>query len=740
MITKIILKKVASYGEKPVIIETDKKVNLIYWLNGTGKTTISRYLQNINNPQFSECSIEWLSKEKILVYNQQFIDDNFYEDTQKGIFSLKTENKQAKETIDKAIEKIGGINKQIKNDEMKTWTFFELEKVNQSLNHTKSDVREKIWEIKNNYYSKGSILEFCLDNYNKNDKSKFFEQFLKVEKPITNPTRTIEDLIKETELTQWADAKLYNEYSVKKVNFSFLDIENHHIFKEVIVWNENSQIAELIKKLDNSDWIKKGIIYVKEPVENNEICPFCQKDTISKTLYQEIYEYFDETYTQKISLLQALNDTYWREYQNIKNLEEELLWIDFIKNQETEFKLLFKTLISKLGDNRFKITNKVKTPNVVVNLESSLSEKDALNKFLDKIIIQIQEHNVKVKNKEETRARITNDFRSIMRWNYASTIDGYEEQTWKIHADMSEIELRHKALKKSIEEQEIIIQNAQKEMVNIQGAVDVINSELIFFWLDGFSIIPANENSYKLKRPNEDIASFATLSEWEKTVISFLYFLELCKGKTESDEVVTDKIIVIDDPISSLSSIYVFNVAQLIKKNCFDSNYKQIFVLTHNLYFFHELVTIWPREKPDKAKFDGCLFRVSKRNQSSVITTLGQREIQNDYQSYWHIIKDYDEDGVCVWSKALLSNAMRNILEYFFGFMKGQSLNNVMQTLDKDQKYQFFVRYMNRESHSDMMNISDMKEIDPQVFKEAFKKIFEIAQYPEHYNIMMEEK
>jgi len=76
MITKITLKNVASYGEDPVILETDKKINFIYGLNGTGKTIISKYLQNKDDANFCNCSVEGINNEKILVYNQKFIDDN----------------------------------------------------------------------------------------------------------------------------------------------------------------------------------------------------------------------------------------------------------------------------------------------------------------------------------------------------------------------------------------------------------------------------------------------------------------------------------------------------------------------------------------------------------------------------------------------------------------------------------------------------------------------------------------
>ena len=127
MITQISLQDFASYGSNPVVLDTDKKINLVYGLNGTGKTTLSKYLQDQNNICFSKCSITGLNGEKMLVYNKQFIDDNFYQDTQKGIFSLKSENKEAKEKIDTAIQEINKLNNQIKNDELKNGFQFDAD-------------------------------------------------------------------------------------------------------------------------------------------------------------------------------------------------------------------------------------------------------------------------------------------------------------------------------------------------------------------------------------------------------------------------------------------------------------------------------------------------------------------------------------------------------------------------------------------------------------------------------------
>jgi len=726
MITKISIKKVASYGEDSVILETDKKINFVYGLNGTGKTTISKYIQNQNDPAFSDCSIYGLNSEKILVYNQKFIDDNFYlSPTQKGIFSLKSENKEAKEKIDNATEEIKKLNAQIKNDELKTGLQFDLQKKQNHIRDLQDTAEEKTWEIKTKYSGGDRILEFCLEG-KKGSKKDLFDHISKIQKPINKPEKIIDDLKKEAETTQGANAKTYDEALIEKVGFDFWKIEKKEIFKEIIIGNENSQVAELITKLNNSDWVKKGKEFINEPEDENETCPFCQQKTVSKDLYKEIESYFNETYQQKISELEQLDRDYFREYRNIEDLENKLLQIDFIKNKETEFKLIFKNFIDKLNDNWTEINKKIKSPNVTITLKSSILEQKALNDFLNAIIEEIRIHNEKVKNKQQTKNQIIKDFWKIMRWEYDQTIENYFIQKSKLQTEKSNIESEQSQVKTKIQNEEKIIKESQKEMVNIQDAIDNINSELILFGLDGLSIVPTGEKTYKLKRPNEDSAKFETLSEGEKTVISFLYFLELCKGKEDNDEVVTEKIVVIDDPISSLSHMYVFNVAQLIRKNFFNDEYKQVFILTHNLYFFHELL--------HKQKNSNCkLFRLC-RSKFSQLSEMNRKDIQNEYQSYWQILKDYDQGKA---TEVILANAMRNILERFFGFIEKNDFNELTKKLEQDEKNNFFIRYINKESHSDTINISDAKEIDPQIFKEAFKKIFENSGYIKHYNKMI---
>ena len=123
MITKLNLNNVASY-KSPTVLETDKKVNLIYGLNGTGKSTLSNFLHQISDEKYKNCSIEGLDdSHEILVYNQRFILENFFEpENLKGIFTLSKENKDAETSITNAVKEISTlrIQEEAKRKELET--------------------------------------------------------------------------------------------------------------------------------------------------------------------------------------------------------------------------------------------------------------------------------------------------------------------------------------------------------------------------------------------------------------------------------------------------------------------------------------------------------------------------------------------------------------------------------------------------------------------------------------------
>jgi len=132
------------------------------------------------------------------------------------------------------------------------------------------------------------------------------------------------------------------------------------------------------------------------------------------------------------------------------------------------------------------------------------------------------------------------------------------------------------------------------------------------------------------------------------------------------------------------------------------------------------------REKNQK------LFRMIKNYDGSQILDMKYEEIQNDYHSYWYVVKDDKQ------TPALIANCMRNIIEYFFSFIEKKDFNNVFQKPELQQnKYQAFRRYIDRESHSLGQNIFDLKEFNYADFKEAFRLVFKENGYEDHYKQMM---
>ena len=226
MINKITMANVASYKQE-TILETDHKINLIYGLNGSGKSTLSDFLYCRKDIDFSTCSIypPLDDNTKVLVYNQSFINDNFYQcEAQPGIFSLSKENKEAQKRIEnynKELEELKSQRKQLDDDKIKHEERFK---------QIKGNAEEQIWNIKSVFTGGDRVLDFCLDGF-KTSKTKLFDYILTIVKAEIKPEKAIEG-IKQ-------DVKLLNEnsdpinISIPTLTFPEAAFEKDSIFKNV---------------------------------------------------------------------------------------------------------------------------------------------------------------------------------------------------------------------------------------------------------------------------------------------------------------------------------------------------------------------------------------------------------------------------------------------------------------------------------------------------------------------------
>lgn len=407
----------------------------------------------------------------------------------------------------------------------------------------------------------------------------------------------------------------------------------------------------------------------------------------------------------------------------------------------------FNAYLQVLNLNMSKIRDKYRHPNTIIKLEDSSSYLNIVNGVIAQANAIIEEFNKRVSEISRELSVIKNKFWNILREEYSQSIAEYINKK-KIfehkNAHFESSEKRHKAKQEEIK---LLIANEQKNIINIEDAISNINSMLTDMGITDFSIVKSHpeEGLYRIVRENDNKSIFKTLSEGERTIISILYFIETCKGLIDKSSTNKKRIVVIDDPVSSLSNIYVFNIGRLLRNLFYPEvkqdresdqliikpKFEQVFILTHSLYFFYEMTEM----AENKRHATQSLFRVSKNEDGSKIEIMHYEHIQSDYQTYWMTIRDSNVHP------ALIANCMRNIIEYFFNFVEKRDLNNVFnQDIFKRPNYQAFYRYINRESHSLGQNIYDFKDFDYQTFMDALKNVFKIMGYEKHYKKMMKIK
>ncbi|MCZ8511467.1 AAA family ATPase [Paenibacillus filicis] len=145
MIKEISIKKIATYNNTGVVFSGLKKINFFYGSNGSGKTSLSNAMKNIEN--FPDCNIDWASQPlKTLVYNQKFVEENFHQDSNiKGIFTLgkesteiKNEITEKKRLVDKFDEEIRRLRTNLSNKE-------------EEYNANENEFIDDCWELKRKY-------------------------------------------------------------------------------------------------------------------------------------------------------------------------------------------------------------------------------------------------------------------------------------------------------------------------------------------------------------------------------------------------------------------------------------------------------------------------------------------------------------------------------------------------------------------------------------------------------------
>jgi conserved hypothetical protein len=633
MINKITISRVASY-KNGATLKTDKNINLIYGINGSGKSTFSEYLRKKTNAEYAECSIEPVindDEEEIFVYNENYVEEVFYNsDYQKGVFSLSKENVDARKKIDSAntiLQKLYIENQKLK-DKKKTEEL--------AYKSTKSRYIDLIWKIKTQYTGGDRVLDFCFTGL-KGSKETLFHHVISVKLLPNASTEDIDQIKKEIiQLNQYKGTVIPK---IPEFNFIAQSIENQHLFEEVITGNPNSRVAKLIDQLHNSDWVKVGL-----ELDSPEVCPFCQRPYGNDNIISELKSYFNKDYENALNEIKIMRDKYKQAFEQLSVIDI-FSQIDFLSDLKKDYNNTYTLLKNTIESNIRKIDEKYKNPSVIIKLDSTVEYLNKINEIINSANEVIDIFNKKILSVDIEIEELKQRFWSKIRYDYNQSIIEFNNQTKDFDKKINKINEQVNILNSQIEEQRKIIATEQNNIINIDASISHINGMLVDMGITDFKIDKYGEDGlYRIIRGDDDAPVFKTLSEGERTIISILYFLEACQGVLNKELSPRKRIIVIDDPISSLSNLYIFNIGRILRSILYpkykkdavsktgytiESKFEQVFILTHSLYFFYEMTEM----DENKRHTSQALFRISKSETGSKIQNMHYEHIQSDYQA-----------------------------------------------------------------------------------------------------------
>ena len=195
---------------------------------------------------------------------------------------------------------------------------------------------------------------------------------------------------------------------------------------------------------------------------------------------------------------------------------------------------------------------------------------------------------------------------------------------------------------------------------------------------------------------------------------------------------------VFDDPVSSLDSDILFIVGSLIK-GLFDEvragtgHIKQIFVLSHNVYFHKEL-TYNPKRPNGGMLNEESFWIVRKPGLVSKLDKHSTNPIRTSYELLWAEVRKPDRSNLAI------QNTLRRILESYFKILGGIEFDELCAMFEGREKIicKSLCSWVHEGSHSaldDLYVSVDDSTVDN--YLKVFRAVFEKSGHSAHYKMMM---
>lgn len=690
------------------------KFNIIYGWNGSGKTTLGRLLRCLetkcNHKEFegARYQVELHDGSKIdsdkiehtmeiRMFNQDFISENlnlFDAKTNAIIFISKEKVDEKKEYDEKKIElkkkkdeRQALISKKVLKETAVDKTHqdagrviknFLLGTIYANVTYNKASSRDKIWP---DVSTAESIRTFILSNEQLTHQKGYV---------LENSEKAIIDL----------------GIAPQPLSITKLEEIEKQISASLMRGVTSKVIERLRDRPDVNDWVKKGLQLHRD--HDNTHCDFCG-NTINDTRIQELDAHFSKEYDELVlkleNLVEAVSKGIRLEITNQRHLlYEEIqaeydIAVTFLNAQTQEVNKHLNQLIELLQQ-------KLKNPFSIV--EAPASEFNiylGYNEGIAQLVQVLESHN----NLSSSQKKLAEAAKGKIEKHFVSKqaiADGLSANEGQINSLSTSITDCDKAIGAIVTRLRFLEDELKSDTI----AITQINDSLHKFLGRNDIVLERHEQGgYQLKR-NGVLAR--NLSEGEKTAISLIYFFSKIQ---ENDAEVKNLIIGVDDPVSSFDSNHLFNASAFIK-NIIDKA-QQIFVLTHNFWFFKQ-VRDWMLRKNDKKDSNGKqiilshLYQVERGHLKNATQPLVR--FHSEYQHVFGTLLSYQQSGACDDAACFgIANAARRLLEGFTSFKTPDNANfngalqiGMSNGMDIAAKERIFY-FLNKYSHLDRIESFD---------------------------------
>lgn len=633
------------------------RMNIVYSENGRGKTTLSTVFRSLNeqNPELvigrktlggiGEQSLEilsdsnkhqfknntWLSKPEfeIEIFDSLFVSQNVY--------SKIIEHDHKKQLYLFTIGKTG-VEKANQLDLLDA----EIKKANSTKKEFETNIRVGIEGVL-------SIDDFI--------KLPFKEN---IDEELHRSQQTLLAHSKEAEIKSKALLSKVELPSFDRIKFKS-SISGHTI-SDILDTAEVTTKNHIKNRLDlnGEKWLEYGVNKIKD-----NSCPFCEQDISDIGIIKAFKSYFSEEYKKAIKLVDSLSVafnqkcdienlltfqskihtniellTFWKQYITLPDLY--ILDLEYFNDVWKQFTSGIRELIENKKRSPFDCIIVPDDINQKIDMYlNCLQQISNYNEYIDKVNKLIEDRKNSINQQTLQNIQVAHQRLKNIKLRYESSkveiIDKYNKLTSSINKYNSDKEKLRNELK---EYTEAIFRQYEHRinhhLVNCGANFKVADFKSSFlggkpssnfsFVINNVTVQIGSENT-----PQTSASFRNTLSEGDKSSLAFAFFL----AKLENDPDISSKVIVFDDPISSLDRHRKRYTSDQVLS--YSNKAKQVIVLTHDIYFARML---WEKYTEKKLLSQLCIKR-DGLSDSMIDTWDVEEETRSDYYQGYFLLADF---------------------------------------------------------------------------------------------------